>query len=312
MHFMETYVIYILCVPKNLEDESNPLHSVGNKNKISVSVEIPDDLTEIESSELFIFLTEKIIFFLNNKFHVHFDVDHNWNEWLTFKIEKGKKTNDNTFLLSNYYQFGSWVKIRSGIFDQNLNMPISNLKGKIIDFYNDGENDVFFILWCSESLRSIPEEKIKKCIKRKISPLGIYLQSDMVLPIFYYENPKDILISQIKLLKPYILEKFEKEFYLVFSDYDKTAFENSNQIWEHFFENLILDNSDLYLKRGKQDYKLLKISGSDEKNGVWVEVENRSKTYLFPLNDFSKIISHNKFQGIFDFYLYWSIYFFSS
>ncbi len=303
---------FLTCKPKNLENISNPFYFIQNKNEISVSIEIPDDLTENEVNNLVEFLSEKIFVFFKNKYNVSFDNDSKTNSWLSFTIVNGNKTTENTLLLANFYQYNSWVKIRSDIYDQYLKMPISHLKGKIIDFYNDGENDVFFIVWSSESLLQIPESNIKKCLRRKISPLGTYIQSDMILPIDFFENSSDLSRSQTNLLKPYLMEKFESEFKTVFSELEIMSFNNSEEIWENFFENVIQENREIFLYKAKQTWKLISVSGSDEKNGVWVEVAINSKRYLYPLNEFSNILSLDNIKRIFEFYLVWSNFFFHS
>ncbi len=303
---------FLTCKPKNLENISNPFYSIKNKNEISVSAEIPDDLTENEVNNLVEFLTEKIIIYLKIKYRVSFENNIKENKWLSFTIDKGNKIIENTLLLANFYQYNSWVKIRSNIYDQYLKMPISHLIGKIIDFYNDGENDVFYVVWCSESLHQIPEPIIKKCFRRKISPLGTYIQSDMILPIDFFENSYDLSRSQTNLLKPYLMEKFESEFKTVFSELETMGSKSSEEIWEKFFENAIQENREIFLNKAKQTCKLISVSGSDDKNGVWVEVEINSNRYINSLNEFSSILSTDKFKRIFEFYLLWSTYFFHS
>lgn len=309
---MESFVAYLICKPINLDNESNPFFFIQNKKEISVSSEFPDELIENEINNLIDFLKEKIIIYIKNKYGVSIENNIKKNEWLSFTINKGNKTIENTLLLANFYQYNSWVKIRANIYDQYLKMPISNLIGKIIDFYNDGENDVFYIIWSNKSLQQIPEQIIKKCFRRKISPLGTYIQSDMILPIDFHENSSDLSISQMNLLKPYLMEKFESEYKTVFSWSEKTVSQNSEEIWEKFFENVILENGDIYLYKEKQNCKLISISGSDEKNGVWVVVEISLNRYIYPLNEFSSILSPDKLKRIFDFYLIWSIFYFNS
>jgi hypothetical protein len=300
---MERFVPYLICKPKNLESESNPFFSIQNKNDISVSSEIPDDLTENEMNSLIEFLTDKIIIYLKNKYGVSIENNYKKNEWLSFTISKNNKTIEKTLLLANFYQFNSWVKIKANIYDQYIKIPISHFKGKIIDFYNDGEKDVFYIVWCSESLQQIPEPVLKKCFRRKISPLGTYIQSDMIFPISFHENSSDLSVSQMNLLKPYLLEKFEGEYKTVFSVFENTSVINSEEIWEKFFENEIQNNKEISLYKGKQNCKLISISGSDEKNGVWVEIEIYSKRYISPLNEFSSIVSQNNLKRNFENYL---------
>lgn len=309
---MESFVAYLICKPINLDNESNPFFFFQNKKEISVSSEIPDELTENEINYLIEFLTEKITIYLVNKYCVSIENNYKKNEWLSFKIAKDNIKIEKTLLLANFYQFNSWVKIRANIYDQYLKMPISHFIGKILDFYNDGKNDVFYIVWSSESLQHIPTNNIRKCFRRKISPLGTYIQSDMILPINFHENAFDLSISQMNLLKPYLMEKFESEFKTVFSELEKTGPKNSEEIWEKFFNKVIQENREIYIYKEKQSYKLISVSGSDEKNGVWVEVEINSKRYTYPLNEFSRIFSPDNLQNIFEFYLLWSTYFFHS
>ena len=128
-------------------------------------------------------------------------------------------------------------KNRGEVFDYYLRIPISNFIGRIIDFYNDGERDIFYIQWSNQSLSQISENSIQKCINNKIPPFGSYISHDMVLPINFSETPFLADKKQMELLKPYFLDKFEDEYFSVFGKINQDGF--PYQIWEHFFVNLL-------------------------------------------------------------------------
>ena len=154
-----------------------------------------------------LFFKQKFVAIINNKIDRDLNSEIDPDLWLELKVVSHIDSNSEILHLSNFFQFNSWVKICSNTYDQFLKMPISNFIGRIIDFYNDGENDVFYIEWSSNSLENFSDPNLKKCIKRKVSPFGTFITSDMVLPINYTENIQQLKRNQIKILRTFFYRK---------------------------------------------------------------------------------------------------------
>lgn len=298
---------YLICSLNNesITTDQNYLELI--QHHFPFTVEIPDDLNQNEINELSIFFSNVKRDYLKRNISFEKVALTNIEDNFCFNISNDNPPNTNPLQLSNYFRYNNWVKIRQETFDDYLRIPISNFVGKIIDFYNNGEKDVFYIQWNHQSLSQISEKNIHKCINNKISPFGSYISNDMVLPIYFSETPFLVEEKQMELLKPYFIKKFEVEYNSVFGKKNTDDF--SYQIWEHFFDNLLQNEHEIHLIKNRSEFRVISISGSDEKNGVWVEVTNANKKFVIPLNSFKKIKTSLTIENYFAFYKFWSIFF---
>lgn len=278
----------------------------------SISIQIPNNLSKNDLDDLLIFLKIKFSSIINKKINRALEANIDTDVLLDLKYCNHVENKTELLYLSNFFQFNSWVKVCSNTYDQFLKMPISNLIGRIIDFYNDGENDVFYIEWSSTSLEHLTDSTLRKCIRKKVTPFGTFIESDLVLPVNYTENIQKLKQNQINLFKPYIPDKFELEYNAVFNLQSSSANLYPDQIWANYFENVLYNEKEIDLFFNDQPARLITITGSDEKNGIWVEVESESKRYIRPLNEFTNISTPGFIKQVFNFYLFWSTYFFRS
>ncbi|PKN86084.1 MAG: hypothetical protein CVU46_08955 [Chloroflexi bacterium HGW-Chloroflexi-8] len=281
------------------------------RNHFPFIFEIPEDCNQSEFDELTKFFSEEISVILKNeigleKFHST-NIDQNFTFKISTKISTDIPPDTIPTNLSKFFRFNKWVKIRDEVFDYYLRIPISNFVGRIIDFYNDGDKDIFYIQWSCQSLDKISQQSIQKCLNKKISPFGTYISKDFILPINFSEPPFLIEKKQMDLLKPFFKNKFEDEYNSVFDNKNQDDF--PYQIWERFLDNLFRTENNINLIKNKSEFRIVSIAGSDEKNGVWVEVMNTNQRFVAPLNSFLKIKTSLLIERFFVFYKYWSTYF---
>ena len=73
-----------------------------------------------------------------------------------------------------------YCKIRN--FDRSLKQNIGEMTGIIVDFFSDGQEDIFKIRFGIQALSGFSEKNMKCLIERKISPFYTYLSPDQILP----------------------------------------------------------------------------------------------------------------------------------
>jgi len=203
-----------------------------------------------------------------------------------------------------FFQFDKFVKVKEGIFDENLNKDISGFTGKIIDFYNDDDITLFLISFTSDSIKNIPIEYLRSNAFQT-SPFFTILEVDFLLPLpFYVENKfeereKLEIIGQILDLNDLItVEDLDMEKSLIYwrnkiqPEKDKSneilveSEESSNLTWKDF-------------------------SFSDSKYGLWGTFLKDNVEIELPLIDIDLVKNHEKLNNIMHEYQKFMFYLFS-
>ena len=233
------------------------------------------------------------------------------DDQIKFKLLDIKDNPQNCMDLSIYYQYMDWIIVRSGMFDQSLKQNIGEMKGIIVDFYNNGQEDIFKINLGIQALSGFSEKKMKFLIDRKISPFYTYLSPDQILPSSEPDSTESIQDSQVQNLLKYAPEKIKshwnnpqnKNYY----DQQKPIFE----YWENLLNNRFDDQNQITGTTFQNEtVRILSIAGSDEKNGVWINIRINERELIIPLSNIRRISTPLKFNYDLKIYNYWASFFF--
>jgi len=298
---LELFALFInFLIPENkqLIEELVP----DGLNNRTFSIHIPNDLSSDEIRNLVQAADER---FLRRK-EIQ-DVRSNpINSSTYYTITNDELPNVCVIELSHFYIYDNWVSIRSGVFDRYLRLNISHFIGRIADFYNDNDQDVFFIKWDTTTLNRIPILKIRQLLKRKISPFGTFVSTDLILPVKKPEKSLDAEQKQLEIYRNHLPKKFELEFQTVFNGFSNQLKVSVFRTWENYLQNFILNENHIScLTKSMTKALITAIAGSDEKNGVWVELKTNNNSIIIPLNDVEDILLNPIFEKMFHFYQHW-------
>ncbi len=298
-----TYLVANLINPGNFQLESG---SNKNISQYQVAIKLPEDFTSAEISDLEQVLKAELMKKIDNSAIIINSTD---NDLLTSQIEvKAQKSiNFKALDLSHFFRFNNWVKIRSGVYDRYLKMNSSNFIGRIVDFFNDGKQDIFYILWSKETLNSVPTVKLQRLMTKKVSPFGTYVSTDLITPIVFYEEEVQIQEKQMEIFYTQIKNKYSTEFDGVFGENLDNSPSQLERIWELFFTQLISNNHPLKCFYGSaKEYQISSISGGDQKTGLWVELSFAEKNQIVPLCDLDGIKDNKDVGAYLAFYKSWA------
>ena len=191
------------------------------------------------------------------------------NDQIFIEILDIKDKPQNCLDLSIYYQYMDSIIVRSGILDQSLKQNIGEMTGVIVDFFSDGQEDIFKIRFGIQALSGFSENKLKFLIERKISPFYTYLSPDQILPSGEHDSEVSIQERQVQTLLKYAPEKiksyWDSPLNNIFYDEQKPIFE----YWENFLRNRFDNQNEITGTTFQNEtVKILSTAGSDEKNGV--------------------------------------------
>ena len=90
-------------------------------------------------------------------------------------------------------------------------------------------------------------------------------------------------------------------------DQQKPIFE----YWENLLNNRFDDQNEITGTTFQNEtVKILSIAGSDEKNGVWINIRINEKELIIPLSNIRRISTPFKFNYDLKIYNYWASFFF--
>ena len=227
-----------------------------------------------------------------------------------FEIINNEKQTKSCSDLSMYYQFNDWIIVRNGVYDQSLKQNIELFEAKIVDFFNDGEKDVFFIKWGENALNRISKKKIQSLIQNGVSPFDTYINSDQVLPYRKLGPDRDLSIIHMEIFLDYAHKIFKD--YL--EDPENLFLHQKQQLtfinWEyHFHEKFNKQKPTIASNYQKENFKIINTAGSDEKNGVWISIDRKGQELVIPLIDVERIITPVFFKNDLKIYHYWASFF---
>jgi hypothetical protein len=280
----------------------------GFHEELSLTIEIPDDLSQTELEEIQKFFSADLRARLMESGCTKQKMDLSTGDAFQARILTELPAGKQSKQLSHYYRYNSWVKIREEVFDSVLRIQIGDFIGKILDFYGGDKEDIFYVQWSAQSLVKITDQNLMKCIAKKISPFGTYIGSELLIPIQFAEEPGTTEKQRKEMLTPTFLKKYENEFNQVFNN-SASSSEFSYQTWEDYLTKLLASKEPITVLHNKINYQMTGIAGSDEKNGVWVELTDTEHTLIMPLNEIRKVSAPQKISKIFSFYNYWSVFF---
>lgn len=280
--------------------------SKQNLNRFQIAIRLPEDFTSAELHDLEEVLRRKLI----NDIKCSEDFINSADiQFLNSNIDviTQKTINFKALDLSHFFRFNNWVKIRSGVYDRYLKMNSSNFIGRIVDFYNDGEQDIFYILWSKETLESLQFAKLQRLMTKKISPFGTYVSTDLITPIVYQEDETLLQRKQLEIFYTQIANKYSNEYDKVFGASESNTDIETEVMWEHYFSQLLSVNKPVFCFFGSaREYQISDIVGGDQKTGVWVELSYAEKNQIVPLSDLDGIKENKEFSAFLAFYKYWA------
>jgi|GEM_PF-2372894 hypothetical protein len=187
-----------------------------------------------------------------------------------------------------FYRYNYWIKVRSGVFDDDLNMDISGFTGKIIDFYSDGKQNLFQIAYSGETIKSFSINQLLT-ISKFDSPFYTILESDLIMPFTTPIDNNDEVKIKFSIVKELVAEN---KLYLNEKSLKNNSYENNNLIivWENELASRLINQGSI-LVQTKSNKKLLwtGIHNSDDFYGIWGMFEKDSEKLLLPLTEIEKV-----------------------
>ena len=292
-------------IPKQIADIFQNKYSSN-----TLCYQIQSDLTRIEINYLLKYFSERIFFELNEICDYGFFKALNPETIFDFEIINNEKQINSCSDLSMYYQFNDWIIVRNGIYDQSLKQNIGLFEAKIVDFFNDGEKDVFFIKWGENALNQISNKKIHSLIQNGISPFDTYINSDQVLPYRKQGTDRDLSVIHMEVFAKFAHKNF-KEYW---DDPENLYFQNNQQLtvvnWEHHFHEIFnKQKNTIATDYQNENIKINNTAGSDDKNGVWISIDRKGQELIIPLMDVKSILTPVFFKKDLKIYQYWASFF---
>ncbi len=272
---------------------------------------IPEDFNESDFLLLTNFLKTKV--FKNIKISTTYGQTNQFLNDDRIKFELLDIRDDSKICvdLSIYYQYMDWIIIRSEIFDRSFKQNIGGMKGIIVDFYSNGQEDIFKINFGTQALSQFSENKLKYLIERKISPFYTYLSSDQILPSIKSDSYDHMQDSQALTLVKYAPEKIKSHWE---NPQNRCYYVKQKQIFE-YWESLLStrfteQNHLIGTTFQNENVRILSIAGSDDKNGVWINIEKNEKELIIPLSNIRRISTPINCNFDLKIYNYWASFFF--
>ena len=191
------------------------------------------------------------------------------------------------------FKIGDSVVVKAGVKDPDLSADIGGWQGRISEVKDD---NIVCINWDSITLNEMPTSVIKKCEKEGWGWDQMYLDiSDIELT-----DPRDtnrdvkVIISKLRYEHAWVhLGEEGERIQSVLSGIASDDYSNAFKAWGKYLKkklsfpfNAIVDE---FQERGRMKagnkVTVNRISDIDELNGILVDIEYKSKNYIFPLAD---------------------------
>ncbi|PKO18357.1 MAG: hypothetical protein CVU39_02660 [Chloroflexi bacterium HGW-Chloroflexi-10] len=212
--------------------------------------------------------------------------------------------NLNSMTLQNFYHYLSSIIVRAGTIDEFTNIDISNYTGKIVDFFADGDDPIFFIEWDLITLNKFSKSVIDKLLNKGISPFVTFLSSQDLLP-----GPIDLSYQRNERKQFEHLFPGQKIFEGIKNSDSQFTWVSTAAKWELYFSNLLSlysSQSIICVTKQRKKIKLKEITGSDDKLGVWCVVETENNLKITLLQDILRILSPMEINLPLKQYKYWA------
>jgi len=204
------------------------------------------------------------------------------------------------------------VKLQEGVFDQETNQSLEGWQGRIIDFYDDENNErLAYIRWDSQTLQQLPEEFINLCFKRQIPWADVLIGVDSL----DYGTEGDTLDQaewqRQEMFARYVWPDLGKTGQKIKEIYDSFSKDRGTilQEWEKYLaEHLHFPFQTRIRKRIKNENLegpknfAVELNGADELYGVMVMLENKNRKIVLPIIDLvvSPDSRNYKFLGVYN------------
>jgi hypothetical protein len=219
-------------------------------------------------------------------------------------IRENIPDNLNSLTLQNFYHYLSSIIVRDGTIDEFTNIDISNYTGKIVDFFADGDDPIFFIEWDLITLNKFSKSVINKLLNKGISPFTTFLSSQDLLP-----GPIDLSNQRNERKQFELLFPGQNVFKEIENLNSRFPWLSTAAKWELYFSNLLSSYSSQSITcvtKQRKKIKLIEITGSDDKLGVWCMVETDNNLKITLLQDILRILSPMEINYPLKQYKYWA------
>lgn len=187
-----------------------------------------------------------------------------------------------------FYRYNYWIKVRSGVFDDDLKMDISGFTGKIIDFYSDGKQNLFQIAFSGETIESVSINQLIS-ISKFASPFFTILESDLIMPFTSLHDNNDVGKIKFSILKELFTDKKYHPNDILFNNYSCEII-NLITAWENEMASKLKKEGNIIVQT-KSNKKLLwtGLNNSDDFYGIWGLFEKDGEKLLLPLTEIMKV-----------------------
>ncbi|MAT44571.1 MAG: hypothetical protein CL609_19735 [Anaerolineaceae bacterium] len=131
---------------------------------------VPGDLSNEEIKE--------VIYFVKKYMQQKFGVTIQENPKQTPAVQRTKQ-----ITIHHFYNYLSLVKIRKGVRDLEFNFDLSELKGQILLFFQNEDEELYYIKWTRESFLKLPENYLLQLKDNELPWSGTFIESSNLLPI---------------------------------------------------------------------------------------------------------------------------------
>lgn len=231
--------------------------------------------------------------------------------------------------MKNNFKVGDWVKVKKGILDPvDPEYCIENWQGKIVrEFITEANELMVLVKWDSLTLKKMPNDIIKKCIKEGLDFSEYYLGISEVIcaePRGNEEETDKMIREVVSLQTDSLFIKrdansryYDEQVQRIVKILDGVDIENEEKVtekWAKYLEDNLefpfkAEVIDLYRNIKGLDVgdvvNVTKIEGMHDSYGVVVKVRKWLWNYDLPLSDLEVCIKNTKNYNNADDYNFW-------
>jgi len=288
---MDNYLVYQIMESDTLHIKPQIRNFLTN-NLLAIS--LPEDINQSELNILSLVIPDLI----------STDASYKLISTKQPTIRENIPDNLNSLTLQNFYHYLSSIIVRDGTIDEFTNIDISNYTGKIVDFFADGDDPIFFIEWDLITLNKFSKSVINKLLNKGISPFTTFLSSQDLLP-----GPIDLSNQRNERKQFELLFPGQNVFKEIENLNSRFPWLSTAAKWELYFSNLLSSYSSQSITcvtKQRKKIKLIEITGSDDKLGVWCMVETDNNLKITLLQDILRILSPMEINYPLKQYKYWA------
>jgi hypothetical protein len=242
----------------------------------SLRLAIPNNFSKGEIEEIIAFLKTYI--------------SHKYGLNIQFTPSKpiGGEQKTKKITLRHFYNYDSLVKIRKGIRDIEFNVELGGLQGRILMFFQDENQELYFIQWTRDSFLKLPEAYLSQLRENKLPWSGTYIESSDLMPVKIFHSTEslepDLITKYVTTLSEPMRRVWENEI-LPKNQLNQDVF----YVWETLFAGINQPIQLTYRLSNPEETTcsttcVLRPAGYDSIYGVWVFISNPSEEYIIPLS----------------------------